>query len=133
MGVYLWAHFTHGHRPAGPPYPDLPKRLIYVGETNDLNMRLLGPAGRQHHRLRHYVTRFRDEAFDCLYISVFHIEPFRQRDKRCNALRAYTRYVEDLVLWKYTEQFEERPALDYKTGKDEWRFPTRSAPLKRRT
>ncbi|HKZ76966.1 MAG TPA: hypothetical protein VJ124_01480 [Pyrinomonadaceae bacterium] len=41
MGVYLWARFAHGLPPTGHPYPGLPKELIYVGETNDLNVRPL--------------------------------------------------------------------------------------------
>ena len=35
-------------------------------------------------------------------------------DALCRALRAYTRYVEDLIYWKYVEAFGKRAALDYK-------------------
>ena len=52
MGAYLWGHFPSGP-PAASPYPELPKELIYVGETNDLNTRPLG--GTRHHRLKHYL------------------------------------------------------------------------------
>ena len=124
MGVYLWARFEHSQRPTGRPYPELPVELIYVGETNDLNDRPLGAGGQRHHRLRHYATRFpKDHGYRYLYISVFHVHRFRRRDKHCNALRAFTRYVEDLVYWEYTRRFDERPALDYKTGKEPWLFP----------
>jgi hypothetical protein len=64
-----------------------------------------------------------DGGYQDLYILVFHVHVLRRRDKHCNALRAFTRYVEDLIYWEYTRRYDERPALDHKTGKEPWMFP----------
>ncbi len=118
MGVYVWAHSQVGSIPKASPYPEPPEELIYVGETNNVNVRPLGE--RRHHRLLHYVEtiRPRDSTLKNLWISVFHVRPFQPGNAECLAMRAFTRYVEDLVYWKYVQRWGKRPALDYKKGKD---------------
>jgi len=124
MGVYLWSHYPKGQVPTGRPYPELPTELIYVGEANDVNVRPLGAEGKRHHRLTHYRTTFPgDKELECLYVSIFHVTRFRPRDRVCHAFRAFTRHVEALVYWEYTRRFDQRPALDYKTGKEPSSFP----------
>ena len=119
MGVYMWARFANPPGPKSCPFPDLPKELIYVGEANDLNTRPLGRA--RHHRLAHYIDRFpEDSGFALLYVSVCRIAPFRPSDKKCHALRAFTRYLEARVGWEYARRYGKRPFLDYKKGKDEF-------------
>ena len=89
-----------------------------------MNARPLGVEGQRHHRLTHYRRTYpADKELGCLYVSVFHVRPFRRRDSVCHAYRAFTRYVEDLVYWEYTRRFGQRPALDYKTGKEPSSFP----------
>jgi hypothetical protein len=123
MGVYLWAHFHRTKKAQSSPYPDLSRDLIYVGESNDINARLLEPRGGQHHRLEHYRRIYlADSELALLHVSVFHIEPFR-RDSHCHAIRAFTRFVESHVQWEYTRRYGQRPALDYKTGKEPWLLP----------
>jgi hypothetical protein len=120
MGVYLWAHFHDTDQTRRAAYPDLPRHLVYVGEANDINDRPLGTAGRRHHRLAHYRRMYRaDPELKRLYISVFHIQPF-ERDPHCHAMRAYTRFIESRVQWEYTQRYGERPALDFKAGKEPW-------------
>lgn len=113
IGVYLWAHFAVPPAAAARPYPDLPKELIYVGETRNLNRR---PLSGGHHRLDHYRDKFPDDwDLKSLYVSVFHIESVGRG--RSHLLRAFTRYVEDMIYWQYVQRFGERAALDYKRGK----------------
>jgi hypothetical protein len=121
MGVYLWARFV-GTPPALPPYPSLSDELIYVGETNDLNVRPLGP---RHHRVENYLELFAkvDPGLQQLYVSVYGVRPFRPKDQECHAWRAYTRHLEARIAWEYTKQFGRRPLLDYKRGKDEFALP----------
>ena len=113
MGVYLWAHF---HRKPDstlvPSELSLPEELIYVGETKNLNARPL--SGTRHHRLEHYDDTYpADRKYRYLYVSVFPVERY-QDNARCRAIRAYTRYVEDLIYWRYVEAYGTRAALDYK-------------------
>jgi hypothetical protein len=116
LGVYVWGHFLKPPSPASRPWPDIPKELIYAGETNNLNRRPL--SGGSHHRLAHYRARFAgDPGLEKLYVSVFHIEAYKPGGGRSRLLRAFTRYVEDLVYWEYARRFGERAALDYKKGK----------------
>lgn len=119
-GVYLWARFAHPPKSGSHPYPDLPEELLYAGETKNLNVRPLGgrtSGGTPHHRLAHYGDCFPDDAARALlYVSVFHVIPFKQGDKQC--LRAFTRYVEDLIYWEYAKRYGKRARLDYKKGKD---------------
>ena len=64
------------------------------------------------------LARFKDDPeLENLYVSVFHVEPFKPGGGRSRLLRAYTRYVEDLIYWEYTRRFGRRAALDYKKGK----------------
>jgi hypothetical protein len=117
LGVYLWSYFSQAPKPTVLPYPDLPTALIYAGETKNLNVRPLG--SHRHHRLLHYVDGFpEDPGYTCLYVSVFHVDRFEPSDKWCLSLRAFTRYVEDRIYWEYTRRFGQRPALDYKNGKE---------------
>jgi hypothetical protein len=126
MGVYLWAHFHDTNQAQSPPYPNWPRDLVYVGEANDVNVRPLGTAGQRHHRLTHYRRMYQaDSELRLLYISVFHILPF-ERDPHCHAMRAYTRFIESQVQWEYTQRHGERPALDFKTGKEPWLLTTGS-------
>lgn len=81
-----------------------------------LNRRPL--SGNTHHRLVHYRARFKDDPnLEKLYVSVFHIETFKPGGGRSRLLRAFTRYVEDLIYWEYARRFGQRAALDYKKGK----------------
>jgi hypothetical protein len=116
LGVYAWAHFQSSPDPNARPYPIIPEELIYVGETKDLNRRPL--SGGSHHRLQHYRTTFKDDSeLRCLYVSVFHVEPYVSGGGRSRLLRAFTRYLEDKIYWEYVQKFGKRAALDYKTGK----------------
>ncbi len=117
LGVYVWGHFAKPPSPESRPYPDLPKELIYAGETNNLNRRPL--SGNCHHRLVHYrARRFADDPkLEKLYVSVFHIDTFRPGGGRSRLLRALSRYVEDMIYWEYARRFGERAPLDYKKGK----------------
>jgi hypothetical protein len=120
MGIYVWAHFTKRPPPESRPFPNLPRQLIYVGEANDLTVRpLSGP----HHRLKHYVHQFGDRHYTRLYVSVCEAGSFRRSDPKSHALRAFTKYVEALIGWKYTQKFGRRPHLDYKEGKDDRYVP----------
>ena len=116
LGVYAWAHFHEPPASGARPFPDLPDGLIYVGETKNLNNR---PLGAGHHRLQHYRATFpRDVDLELLYVSVFRAHCYDPADSKCRELRAFTRYVEDLVYWEYTRKFGIRPALDYKRRVD---------------
>jgi hypothetical protein len=117
MGVCLWAHFQ-GSSPSANPYPELPEELVYVGETNDVNVRPLGQ--RVHHRLANYRELCRDPSLANLYVAVCRVAVFRQRDQECHAWRAFTRHLEAKIAWEYTKKFGKRPLLDYKRGKDEF-------------
>ena len=113
-GVYLWARFSELPDNRLLPYPEIPAELIYVGETKNLHERPLSGA---HHRLAHYADCFPEDGEKrCLYISVFPVAQFEATDPRC--VRAFTRYVEDLIYWEYARRYEKRAALDYKKGKD---------------
>jgi hypothetical protein len=130
MGVYVWARFATPPKPSARVYPDLPEELIYVGETNDLNIRPLG--SRRHHRVANYVELFPDDPkLRKLYVAVCRLAPFRPQDPECHAWRALTRYLEARIAWEYTKTFRRRPLLDYKRGKDEFALPTGIRPNKR--
>jgi hypothetical protein len=117
LGVYVWARFEQPPSSDARPYPDLPAEVIYVGQTNDLNVRPLG--AHRHHRLASYRETYRkDPTCERLYVSVHHVEPFVRADARSHALWAYTRYLEALIGWEYVQKYGRRPALDYKRGKD---------------
>jgi hypothetical protein len=114
--VYVWGRFSRPPTATARPYPEIPRELIYAGETNNLNRRPL--SGNTHHRLEHYRARFKDDPdLAKLYVSVFHIEEFERSGARGRLLRAFTRYVEDLIYWEYVRRFGKRAALDYKKGK----------------
>jgi hypothetical protein len=119
LGVYLWAHFHEPPDAKVHPYPELPRELVYVGETKDLNMRPL--QGNAHQRLVHYGDTFpRDrQSRRFLYVSVYHVQEYREDDERSKTLRAFTRYVEDKILWEYVQRYGKRAALDYKK-KGDW-------------
>lgn len=119
MGMYLWAHFHQKpDQTIVPSERALPEELIYVGETKNLNARPLRGLG--HQRLEHYCDIFPgDSNFSYLYVSVFRVECYEDSD-RCRGLRAYTRYVEDLIYWKYVEAHGRRAALDYKKKPGHW-------------
>ena len=118
MGVYLWAHFPK--KKPGPkthPYPRLPRQLVYVGETKNLNRR---PLGAGHHRLVHYLDTFpQDSSFERLYVSVARVWKFDDTDYRRHRMRVFTQYVEARIYWEYTKHHRDRPALHYKKGKTE--------------
>lgn len=81
MGVYLWGYFPSGSRPKVPAFPELPQDVIYIGETNDLDARLLGPTGARHQRLKQYVQAYpQDTRYACLHVSVFRVAPFQPRN-----------------------------------------------------
>jgi hypothetical protein len=112
IGVYAWAHFHEQPGTDARPYPDLPSQLIYVGETKNLNYRPLGPGS--HVGLERYAETYpSDHRLNQLYVSVFRVKCVTEGDELCRVLRAFTRYVEDLMYWKYVQAFEKRPALDY--------------------
>ncbi len=112
-GVYIWGRFDSP--PAGRPYPEIPREVIYVGETKDLNGR---PLKGRHHRIKHYHGIYPDDpALQRLYVSVFRVGVVGDPRRHCT--RAFTRYVEDLIYWEYTRNYGHRPALDYKEGKEQ--------------
>jgi hypothetical protein len=122
MGVYLWARFSTAPDASSFPYPDLREEVIYVGETNDLNVRPLGPT--RHHRVTNYLELFPDDpTLAQLHVAVCTVAPFRPQDAACHAWRAFTRYLEARIGWEYTKRFGRRPLLDYKRGKDEFALP----------
>jgi hypothetical protein len=116
MGVYLWARFRRPPVPQASPYPELPPEVVYVGQTNNLNVRPLGVP--RHHRLAHYIDTFGDREHRHLYVSVCHVRPFIRNDSDCYSLWAYTRYLEARLYWEYVQRYRRRPALDYKSGKE---------------
>jgi hypothetical protein len=119
MGVYLWGRFSTPLDTSSLPYPDLGGDVIYVGETNDLNVRPLGPT--RHHRVTNYLELFPDDpTLAQLYVAVCTIAPFQPQDAACHAWRAFTRHLEARIGWEYTKRFGRRPLLDYKRGKDEF-------------
>lgn len=90
-----------------------------MGETNDWNVRPLGP--KRHDGLAKYVEFFpEDPNFAQLYVSVCEVVSFRPQDLECHAWRAFTRHLEARPGWEYTKRFGKRPLLDYKHGKDEF-------------
>ena len=119
MGVYLWARFDTPPAPGFGRYPALPEQIIYVGESNDIEIRPLG--SRRHGHVTKYLHEFPDDQdLGRLYLSVCRIEPFRPNDLRCHALRGFTRFLEARIGWEYARKFGKRPRLDYKTGKDDF-------------
>jgi hypothetical protein len=122
MGVYLWARFRTPPDASSVPYPDLCEEVIYVGETNDLNVRPLGST--RHHRVANYLELFPDDpTLARLYVAVCTIAPFQPQDAACHAWRAFTRHLEARIAWEYTKLVGRRPLLDYKRGKDEFALP----------
>ena len=120
LGVYLWGRFQQPPSPSVKPYPKLPKHVIYVGETKNVNQR---PLTREHHRLAHYRDKFpHDPGLQMLYVSVCHVYPFRrgygskQAWSLYSRLRVYTQYVEARIYWNYTKNWGRPPALHYKKG-----------------
>jgi hypothetical protein len=121
LGVYLWGRFEEPSDAHIDAYPVLPRQLVYVGESNDIEARPLG--GRAHEHIAKYVVAFPDDAgLERLYVSICRVARFKPRDPHCHSLRAFTRFLEARIGWEYTRQFGRRPRLDYKTGKDEFVF-----------
>src|SRR4051812_39025098 len=82
MAVYLWARFDQSP-PSTAAYPQLWPNVIYVGETNDLNARLL--RDERHQRIAVYRDVFADDP-NCerLFVSVSTLpQPFRPKDAHC--------------------------------------------------
>jgi hypothetical protein len=119
MAVYLWARFENPPPPVKPNPEHLPQELIYVGETNELNARLLRDG--RHQRLVVYRAAFPDDS-NCerLFVSVAKVAPFRPQEQECHALRAFTRSAEARIGWEYAKRFGRRPRLDFKQNKDEF-------------
>jgi hypothetical protein len=114
LGVYMWAHFHDA--PATDTSPSIdpapPRELIYVGETKNLNARALRRSAEG--GLERYAETFpADRELKHLYLSVCSVRPFQGNDEAYHVHRAFTRYVEDMIYWKFVKEFERRAALDY--------------------
>ena len=83
-GVYLLGHFKPAPKQKPRVAPALPKNVVYVGETHDLNVRPLAT----HNRTRRYIQIFGDADYECLYVSVFRI--FRREETNRHLLRRYS-------------------------------------------
>jgi hypothetical protein len=117
MGLYLWARFPKNMKPkpTDRPYPNLPKQLLYVGETKNLNAR---PLTGGHHRLAHHRDTFGDDGLGRLYVSVARIYPHAAGDAACTAMRVFNQYLEGRIYWDYTRKYGRRPALHYKKARE---------------
>ena len=107
-GVYLLAHFASVPGPTEVPWPDLPKEIVYVGSTKNLNDRPLTT----HNRIPRYVKLFGDPTLERLCVSVFPVFCTGGRDEKL--LRSYIQYLEAKLDWDYTRKYEKRPAMHFK-------------------
>lgn len=103
--------------PSDHPYPDLPKAVVYVGETKHLDER---PLRGLHYRAEHYQQTFTDDLeLRKLFLSVARVHAFQGGYGRSKAsddrrLRVFTQYVGARIYWAYTKKWQQLPELHYK-------------------
>ena len=107
-GLYVLARFDGSVPDAGPSVKCLPKEIIYVGMSKNLNNRPLRGA---HHGAKRYQRTHNDPRCSRLYISIF---PVYAAEQPTVAMRRrwyrLTKYLEMKVHWEYTRQHKEPPA-----------------------
>jgi len=120
LGVYLWGRFRRDPSPSAKPYPNLPRQVIYIGETKNIDRR---PLTGVHHRLVHYRDTFPDDQnLQMLYISICRVHRFaagfdsKKARGLYSRLRVYTQWIEASLYWEYTKIYRRAPALLYKRG-----------------
>jgi hypothetical protein len=106
-GVYLLAHCQSGSPPARASEGSLPREVVYVGVTKDLNSRpILG----RHDGVSKYHKQI-DRTDERLFVA---FAPLFETDCDDYAQqRVYAQHVEALLVWRFTEQHGYPPALHY--------------------
>jgi len=109
-GVYIWAK----RLPRAPDllvWPELDERIVYIGETKNLNDRPLS----WHNRIVRYRKLFGDPDLSNLYVCT--CKAFKTGSGEEKELRAFTQYLENKLDWEFTRKYGRRPAMHFKEGK----------------
>ena len=109
-GVYIWARRLPGELDL-LSWPELDERIIYIGETKNLNDRPLS----RHNRIARYRKLFGDLGLSNLYVCT--CRAFKTGGEEEKELRAFTQYLEDKIDWEFTRRYGRRPAMHFKEGK----------------
>jgi len=110
-GVYLLARFERQPGKRSRPWPKLPKGVIYVGQTHNLNNRPV----KAHNRTERYNQMFGDPSYTHLYVSVFY-----SYETGCDlsfVLGAFSIQVEAMLVWEYVKQHGQLPAMHFKDSR----------------
>lgn len=111
-GVYLLGHFPEGPSTAVPHHDALPRGVVYVGQSKDLNRRPLS----SHPREARYRELFGDDACASLWVAVGELYETGCADYAMK--RVYADYVEMALAWEYASQHGHPLALHFKEGSE---------------
>jgi len=106
-GVYLLAHCRSGSPPARATEERLPREVVYVGVTKNLDTR---PIRGSHKGVSKYHKQI-DSSDKRLFVAFARL--FETNCIDYAVQRIYAQHVEALLVWKFTEQHGYPPALHY--------------------
>jgi hypothetical protein len=106
-GVYLLGYKWDAPPPHVTSTEDLPLEVVYVGDAKNLTNR---PLTGRHHRVERYKQLF--GSTDSLWVTVAPLYEVGYGDIHVN--RAFSFYIEALLVWKYTDKHSHPPAMAIK-------------------
>jgi len=106
-GVYLLAHCRSGSAPVTATVDSLPREVVYVGNTKDLDTR---PGIGSHDGVKRYRQDI-DSTDERLFVAFAPLYESLCEDYAMQ--RVYAEYAEAMLVWRFTEQHGHPPALHY--------------------